>query len=532
MPNKSKHAFGALERIDSAMASGAINAYDILFVKDANGKPYIGWIDKNGKKTVIDYVTVNTITELEELIATRATAEEVEAKISTSASSTLAAAKSYAESLAANSGSGAAATVQAKLDAEITRAKSREDAIANLVATAQGEIDDLEEVVRLKATQSDLNQLIALIGTIPATATSKNIVAYIQEKTAGISTDTSLTELTGRVAQAEADIAAIEASYLKAGDIANLTNNISNIQIVANTAQNLASEAKTQVNNLSTTYATDRAAFTAADLSQTERIIALENIVSGLSGAMNFKGVVNSDPTAGDFDVSEYVQGDVVIFNGQEYVFSNGRFVMFGSTSVEGGAVSNLSGRIDLLETDVNNIKTSMSSFNEAISGLHDANIGLENRIEVLENGSGAGITDEVFNAIKQAAVEEAIVNATSKDEALEATLKKYIDNQDAIAITAVDEMTASVSLLTGKMTLAESNIAKNKAAQEATQASLDSAIARIAKNEKDIANFVPGSGTGEGVDTSALLATLKEYVDEAVAQTTQVQIITWEADD
>lgn len=52
MAERAKHAFGALENIDQALANGTIDAFDILFVKDANGKPYIGWIDKEGNKII------------------------------------------------------------------------------------------------------------------------------------------------------------------------------------------------------------------------------------------------------------------------------------------------------------------------------------------------------------------------------------------------------------------------------------------------------------------------------------------------
>ena len=51
--HKAKHAFGALERIDEAISSGKVDAYDILFVKDANGKPYVGWVDKDGHKVIV-----------------------------------------------------------------------------------------------------------------------------------------------------------------------------------------------------------------------------------------------------------------------------------------------------------------------------------------------------------------------------------------------------------------------------------------------------------------------------------------------
>lgn len=53
MANKAKHAFGMLENVDSAISSGKVDAYDILFVKDSNGKPYVGWVDKNGNKVIV-----------------------------------------------------------------------------------------------------------------------------------------------------------------------------------------------------------------------------------------------------------------------------------------------------------------------------------------------------------------------------------------------------------------------------------------------------------------------------------------------
>ena len=83
MAEKAKHAFGALENIDSALSAGKIDAYDILFVKDSNGKPYVGWIDKDGNKVVVD--DSKELTELENKIATKANAEEVEAAIASKA---------------------------------------------------------------------------------------------------------------------------------------------------------------------------------------------------------------------------------------------------------------------------------------------------------------------------------------------------------------------------------------------------------------------------------------------------------------
>ena len=65
--SKARHAFGMLENVDAAIANTTIDAYDILFVKDANGKPYVGWIDKDGNKVIVDNAATTTIVEGESL---------------------------------------------------------------------------------------------------------------------------------------------------------------------------------------------------------------------------------------------------------------------------------------------------------------------------------------------------------------------------------------------------------------------------------------------------------------------------------
>ena len=80
MAEKAKHGFGLLENVDAAIASGTVDSYDILFVKDAEGKPYVGWVDKEGKKVICDpyaeAAKVETVLEAE--IAKKANAEDVE----------------------------------------------------------------------------------------------------------------------------------------------------------------------------------------------------------------------------------------------------------------------------------------------------------------------------------------------------------------------------------------------------------------------------------------------------------------------
>ena len=85
MADKAKHAFGALENVDAALASGKIDAFDIIFAKDVNGKPYVGWIDRDGNKVICDDSAelAKLEAQLEAEIATKANAEEVDEKIET-----------------------------------------------------------------------------------------------------------------------------------------------------------------------------------------------------------------------------------------------------------------------------------------------------------------------------------------------------------------------------------------------------------------------------------------------------------------
>jgi hypothetical protein len=77
MAERAKHAFGALENVDSAISSGKIDAFDILFVKDADGKPYVGWVDSKGQKVICDNQT--DLSGVEAELATKANVGDVEA---------------------------------------------------------------------------------------------------------------------------------------------------------------------------------------------------------------------------------------------------------------------------------------------------------------------------------------------------------------------------------------------------------------------------------------------------------------------
>lgn len=78
MAMKAKHAFGSLSDVQKALDSGKIDSFDILFL-DGDTNPKIGWIDAKGEFRLVQNET--DFSELETIIAKKADAEEVEAKL-------------------------------------------------------------------------------------------------------------------------------------------------------------------------------------------------------------------------------------------------------------------------------------------------------------------------------------------------------------------------------------------------------------------------------------------------------------------
>lgn len=110
MANKAKHAFGNLADVEKALQSGAINAYDILFL-DGDTEPKVGWIDKNGvfrlveneadfselEAAIATKANASDVEALEVEVATKVNAEEVDAKVEQAVTDGIASAKSYTD---------------------------------------------------------------------------------------------------------------------------------------------------------------------------------------------------------------------------------------------------------------------------------------------------------------------------------------------------------------------------------------------------------------------------------------------------
>ncbi len=137
--------------------------------------------------------------------------EKIKKVITDGDAAALASAKEFATNLGTNyDAAGSAATVQGKLDEEVTRAKAKEDEIAAAVAATQGEVDALETYV----------------GTLPEGTAATSVVDYVNVKTAGIATDAALGELNNQISGLQTTVQGITADYLKAADKTELSDAI------------------------------------------------------------------------------------------------------------------------------------------------------------------------------------------------------------------------------------------------------------------------------------------------------------------
>lgn len=228
-------------------------------------------------------------------------------------------------------------------------AKAAADAAQKSADKAQGEVDALETKVgtvaegktvvgliseaksAADAAQRDVDALEAKVGSVPA---DKNVVGMIGDvETAYKAADTALA---GR-------ISTIEGDYLKAADKTALETAIGK-KVDKTAYDSKVAELASADTNLQTNINNEAKARKDADDAQVERIATLEGQITGLSGAMHFKGVMTKLPA----DVAGYKAGDVIIVGEKEYVFNGTAFVEFGDVSAEGD-------RIGALETTVGN---------------------------------------------------------------------------------------------------------------------------------------------------------------------------------
>lgn len=226
-------------------------------------------------------------------------------------------------------------------------AKAAADAAQKAADDAQADVDTLEgkvgtvaegkTVVGLiseaktaaDAAQRDVDALEAKVGSVPD---GNNVVKMIDD------VDTAYK---AKDAELAASIKTISDDYLTSDDKTALETAIGN-KVDQTTYDSKVAELVSADTTLQGNIDAEKTAREDADTAQVTRIANLESKITGLSGAMHFKGVKPSVPN----DVTGYASGDVIIVGEKEYVFNETKFVEFGDVSAEGD-------RIGALETTV-----------------------------------------------------------------------------------------------------------------------------------------------------------------------------------
>ena len=306
-----------------------------------------------------------------------------------------------AAAAAATQAAADAATAQANLDKEIVRATTKEneiyDAVGEIFRDYVGKAEKTELENSIGEVDNKVDDLAILVGTLPEGTSATDVVDYVDIKTAGIATDVALEELQNQLGGVQGAIEALEG----------------------------------------------------ADEDHAGRIQTLEDQITGLSGAMHFKGVITGD--ALPESTTGYENGDVVIFGNKEYVVNNGAFVEFGDVGAQAEAITALitradgvDAKIEEIEGDISDLeievgnKVAKTDYDAKIDELEQVDTFLNNKLTSIDSkvdGNGEGSVAARIDAAKQEAISVAAGEADTKDASLKTAItneyKSYVDEAD-----------------------------------------------------------------------------------------------------
>lgn len=254
-----------------------------------------------------------------------------------SAQTALNTAKSYTDTEVAKANT-AAANAQAAADSAATAASTAD----GKAVKAQEDVDALEAVVA---------ELDSYVGNIPEGYTETNVIAYINKKA-----QETLETASGGSTESAASVLAALNTYKAENDpkVANNTQAATNAQAAANKAQE-------DVDALTQTHATDKAALEAKDSelsiainAEKERAVGVENGLENRIETMEaFWEAAQADGTDGDVidtlkEIQEYIASD-----------ESGASAMAASIKKNSDDIDVVEGRLDTAEDKLNTIAES-----------------------------------------------------------------------------------------------------------------------------------------------------------------------------
>lgn len=379
-----------------------------------------------------------------------------------------------------------AETLQASIDGVDAKADKNAEDIATIndgtngiLAQAKGYVDG-----QIGEVQGEVDDLAEYVGTFES-ENATSVVEYIDEKTSGIASDAVVSALGERVTQAEKDIDAIEADYLKKADKDELAGDIAEAAAAAGAAQSTANTAKAAIDAfLLDADATEKAVDTLKEI-QAELAEGEASAASMLAEINALKAVDNA--------TQEELDAALVTVNSEIAKKAD-------KTTVEGieGRVADLEaidvatkGYVDQAETDaVSAAKTYTDGIDTALKARLDALEAIDHEHSnktVLDGITADKVTDwdeaaakahehankgviDGITAEKVSAWDAAEGNAKTFAQGLNDTMTGKVDAIDSrvgtLETTIVDKAEADdLDALATRVATAETNIAANTSA-------------------------------------------------------------------
>ena len=459
---------------------------------------------------------------------------KIKAHIDAKDAAAVAVAKKYAEDLGVNYD--AVGTAQTKVNELANGAvKANTEAIAKLNGDANTDGSVAKAIAGLKSThdseiatvtaaaaaaqaaadkaQGEVDALETLVGVLPEGTTAKDVVDYVNVKTAGIATDAALGELQGQLAAAQGEVAAIKGDYLKAADKTALQDQITeNAGAIAGVvADYLKAADKTELQGKIDLK---------ADASALEAEIARAKAAEEKNAA-DIALIMNNPDTEVVDSINEFItyvaeHGEVA--TGLQTQITKNKDDIAAEVKRAGDAETALAGRLDVLEaidhdayvaadtaleTKLNGEiakKANQSVVDEMDAAYKAADSAMDNRLKAVE--ASVGETGSVATAIstaKQEAIDAAVAtaagDATTKANAAEANAKAYADAEIDKVEENVSKNASDLSALAGRVTTAEGEIDALQAAVGDVE-NVASAIADAKKAGTDAQTYAEGVNT------------------------------------
>ena len=357
------------------------------------------------------------------------------------------------------------------IQADISGIKEAATTLAGRVTGVEGRVTDAENTISgINATISGINDSISGINT-SISGISGSITALQQKDSAH---DESIATLTGKVSGVEARVTGVE-------------GRVTGVEGRLDTAEGDIDAAEGRLTGVE------------------GRVQTLETKIVNLNGAMHYEGKSTTDPTqeAGPTitGVSEWNSGDVVLWDGKEYIYDGTSWEEFGNegdhvlreeldayvqktTTINGHA---LTGNITIAVTDIANAATKA----EVTGALTSAKAYTDERVAAAKTAISSEIDGDVATALASA--------KSYADEKIAAGLEPYAKKTEVASdiAAAVSGVNASIS---------------------GVQSALDAATARITGVEGRVTG-VEGRVTGVEESVASLSGAIETKVDKVTGK-------------